>query len=103
MTIKFPSFALTATEVAAPLSATDLWCTDFSLQNIDATNEVFVGDSALTAAQGYMLLKTEHKDFSALIAPTNVGARRINLKDVYVICSAGETATLRINYTKEVL
>lgn len=98
MSLAFKSFAITATETAAPLSATDLWVAHFWLQNIDAANEVFVGDSTVTSANGYQLLKTEKMELDCLVAPTNVGDRRINLKNVYAVCSAGETATLRVGY-----
>ncbi len=100
MSIKLVSFAITATAVAAPLSATDLWVSTFHIQNIDSANEVFIGDSNVTAATGFQLLKTESRTFEATIAPTHVGDRQFNLKNVYVICSTAETATLRVAYVQ---
>jgi len=99
-TLKLKSLAITATATAAPLSATDKWCSGFTVQNIDAANEVWIGDSSVASSDGFQIPKDGALGMDSLVAPSEK-ARQINLKDVYVVCSGGETATLRVAYVVE--
>lgn len=92
------SIAKSADETASELSASDLWCSDFVVQNNDTTNEVFIGGSDVDDVIGFKLAAGAAVGLSALVGQRQ---RKLNLKDVYVVCSAGETADLRVLYLTE--
>lgn len=98
--IKLIAFAKTANSTAAPLNATALFCSNLVVQNIDAANPVYIGDSTVADTTGLKIAAGTSISLDTLLAPT-AAKREINLLDLYVVCSAAQTAPLRIAYTKE--
>ena len=98
--LKLKSLAITADDTAAPLSATNLWVSAFTIQNTDAANTAYAGDSDVTDANGFKIASGGAFGMDNLV-PSAEKARLINLKDIYVVCATGDTATLRVAYVVE--
>ena len=103
MALNLKSFAFSATASAAPLSATDLWVAQFSINNLaGGADPAYIGDSAVTSAAGYPIVVGSNFAIDAAMNPSTV-MKRINLKNIYIICAATKTASLRVTYIEDVL
>lgn len=100
-TLRLKSVAKSVSDVASPLSATDLWVRQFVVQCLSSgTNEVYLGDSTVTDTAGFLIAAGGSLAFDPNRA-LNGKTQQINLNEVYVVCASGETAALKILYLVE--
>lgn len=98
--LRLKSMTVAATDVLAPLSASDLWVRQFIVQNPAAASTVYLGGVGVTSTTGLAIVGGS----SLAIDPNkaaNSSVQQMNLKDVKVICAAAASTTLIVLYLVE--
>ncbi len=90
---------MSASDTAAEASASNLWVSDFVLQNNDTTNAIFVGGADVDDTVGFKIPAGGAVSMSAFIGSQT--QRQLNLNDLWVVCASGLTADVRVLYVQE--
>lgn len=98
--LKLKSLTKAVSDVAAPLSATDLWVRQVVISNPSGGSTIYLGDSSVTDTASFPVAAGA----SLAIDPNNAlvkAPQQINLKDVYAVCASAGSANLKILYMVE--